>query len=261
MLWPQLLGPVCCSECWRAWSLRLRRQHGGRTWRPSLRGWVLVRGARVPGGRVWSSPRTLSPSFPSLSRASLPPDLFGECYRSSEHRAARLLIRRCPLWGDATCLQLAMQADARAFFAQDGVQVSFWGISAPSVPSWLPGSLEDKPLPLPLQKFSALSQEGCSSRWKPQPQPQPRHRKGSLPTAQSAPLQVPFQVQEFLSQEVLPSPIGDPIPPKGGPASPTGSPSHFLKSPPVTGLHTRVAFLNNYLVFWTDSSLGNPPFL
>lgn len=53
-----------------------------------------------------------------------PPDLFGECYRSSEERAARLLLRRCPLWGDATCLQLAMQADARAFFAQDGVQVS-----------------------------------------------------------------------------------------------------------------------------------------
>lgn len=53
-----------------------------------------------------------------------PPDLFGECYRSSEKRAARLLLRRCPLWGDATCLQLAMQADARAFFAQDGVQVS-----------------------------------------------------------------------------------------------------------------------------------------
>nr|XP_060505806.1 transient receptor potential cation channel subfamily M member 4 [Panthera onca] len=49
-------------------------------------------------------------------------DLFGECYRSSEKRAARLLLRRCPLWGDATCLQLAMQADARAFFAQDGVQ-------------------------------------------------------------------------------------------------------------------------------------------
>ncbi|XP_023562452.1 transient receptor potential cation channel subfamily M member 4 [Octodon degus] len=51
-------------------------------------------------------------------------DLFGECYRSSEQRASRLLLRRCPLWGDATCLQLAMQADARAFFAQDGVQVS-----------------------------------------------------------------------------------------------------------------------------------------
>ncbi|KAG8521402.1 Transient receptor potential cation channel subfamily M member 4 [Galemys pyrenaicus] len=57
--------------------------------------------------------------------------LFGECYRSSEKRAARLLLRRCPLWGDATCLQLAIQADARAFFAQDGVQSlltqKWWG--------------------------------------------------------------------------------------------------------------------------------------
>ncbi|XP_023375936.1 transient receptor potential cation channel subfamily M member 4 [Pteropus vampyrus] len=60
-----------------------------------------------------------------------PPDLFGECYRSCEERAARLLLRRCPFWGGATCLQLAMQADARAFFAQDGVQSlltqKWWG--------------------------------------------------------------------------------------------------------------------------------------
>ncbi|XP_073081852.1 transient receptor potential cation channel subfamily M member 4 isoform X3 [Manis javanica] len=67
-------------------------------------------------------------------------DLFGECYRSSEHRAARLLIRRCPLWGDATCLQLAMQADARAFFAQDGVQSlltqKWWGEMDSTTPIW-----------------------------------------------------------------------------------------------------------------------------
>uniref|UniRef100_G3TPJ1 Transient receptor potential cation channel subfamily M member 4 n=1 Tax=Loxodonta africana TaxID=9785 RepID=G3TPJ1_LOXAF len=50
--------------------------------------------------------------------------LFGQCYRSDEKWAAWLLLRRCPLWGNATCLQLAMQADARAFFAQDGVQQS-----------------------------------------------------------------------------------------------------------------------------------------
>uniref|UniRef100_A0A8C5NY63 Transient receptor potential cation channel, subfamily M, member 4 n=1 Tax=Jaculus jaculus TaxID=51337 RepID=A0A8C5NY63_JACJA len=55
---------------------------------------------------------------------SMAVDLFGECYHNNEDRAARLLLRRCPLWGEATCLQLAMQADARAFFAQDGVQVS-----------------------------------------------------------------------------------------------------------------------------------------
>ena len=148
--WPQLLGPLCCCECWGAWRLRLRRQHGGRIWRPSSRGWVLVRGARVPGGTAGSSreggcksplsfssnpapspaipsslpshclPKTLPPSHMNVPH----PDLFGECYRSSEERSARLLLRRCPLWGDATCLQLATQADARAFFAQDGVQVS-----------------------------------------------------------------------------------------------------------------------------------------
>ncbi|XP_039104187.1 transient receptor potential cation channel subfamily M member 4 isoform X2 [Hyaena hyaena] len=67
-------------------------------------------------------------------------DLFGECYRSSEKRAARLLLRRCPLWGDATCLQLAMQADARAFFAQDGVQSlltqKWWGEMDSTTPIW-----------------------------------------------------------------------------------------------------------------------------
>ena len=151
ILWPQLLGPVCCCECWGAWRLRLRRQHGGRTWQPSLRGWVLVRGAWVPGGAgtgscheggckpTHSSSRhsASSPSIPSSLRSHrlpttfppshinlLHPDLFGECYRSSEERAAHLLLWRCPLWGDATCLHLAMQADARSFFAQDGVQVS-----------------------------------------------------------------------------------------------------------------------------------------
>ncbi|KAM6154039.1 transient receptor potential cation channel subfamily M member 4 isoform 1-T1 [Erethizon dorsatum] len=67
-------------------------------------------------------------------------DLFGECYRSSEKRASRLLLRRCPLWGDATCLQLAMQADARAFFAQDGVQSlltqKWWGEMDSTTPTW-----------------------------------------------------------------------------------------------------------------------------
>ncbi|KAM5134150.1 transient receptor potential cation channel subfamily M member 4 isoform 1-T1 [Callospermophilus lateralis] len=67
-------------------------------------------------------------------------DVFGACYRSSEDRAARLLLRRCPLWGDATCLQLAMQADARAFFAQDGVQSlltqKWWGEMDSTTPIW-----------------------------------------------------------------------------------------------------------------------------
>ncbi|XP_066230048.1 transient receptor potential cation channel subfamily M member 4 isoform X1 [Saccopteryx leptura] len=67
-------------------------------------------------------------------------DLFGECYRSSEERAASLLLRHCPFWGDATCLQLAMQADARAFFAQDGVQSlltqKWWGEMDSTTPIW-----------------------------------------------------------------------------------------------------------------------------
>ncbi|KAM4825486.1 transient receptor potential cation channel subfamily M member 4 isoform 2-T2 [Thomomys bottae] len=67
-------------------------------------------------------------------------DLFSECYHNSERRAARLLLRRCPLWGDATCLQLALQADARAFFAQDGVQSlltqKWWGEMDSTTPIW-----------------------------------------------------------------------------------------------------------------------------
>ncbi|KAM6223626.1 transient receptor potential cation channel subfamily M member 4 [Rhynchocyon petersi] len=66
--------------------------------------------------------------------------LFSQCYRSNETWAARLLLRRCPLWGDATCLQLAMQADARAFFAQDGVQSlltqKWWGEMDSTTPIW-----------------------------------------------------------------------------------------------------------------------------
>ncbi|XP_064150062.1 transient receptor potential cation channel subfamily M member 4 [Loxodonta africana] len=66
--------------------------------------------------------------------------LFGQCYRSDEKWAAWLLLRRCPLWGNATCLQLAMQADARAFFAQDGVQSlltqKWWGAMDTTTPVW-----------------------------------------------------------------------------------------------------------------------------
>lgn len=49
--------------------------------------------------------------------------MVGECYRSSEHWVLQLLVRRSCLWGGATCLQLARQADARSFFAHDAVQV------------------------------------------------------------------------------------------------------------------------------------------
>nr|XP_005990988.1 PREDICTED: transient receptor potential cation channel subfamily M member 4-like [Latimeria chalumnae] len=49
-------------------------------------------------------------------------DVFSECYNNSESRAFTLLVRRSPIWGRATCLQLANVAGARNFFAQDGVQ-------------------------------------------------------------------------------------------------------------------------------------------
>ncbi|XP_055519359.1 transient receptor potential cation channel subfamily M member 4-like [Leucoraja erinacea] len=58
-------------------------------------------------------------------------DVFNECYRHSEKRAFQLLVRRCPVWGRATCLQLATEADARTFLAHDGVQAFlsqvWWG--------------------------------------------------------------------------------------------------------------------------------------
>lgn len=82
------------------------------------------------------------------SRVPLSPDLFGECYHNSEERAAGLLLRRCPLWGEATCLQLAMQADARSFFAQDGVQVSVLTLLALR-PHWCPSQEAQRDLHCP----------------------------------------------------------------------------------------------------------------
>ncbi|XP_037545243.1 transient receptor potential cation channel subfamily M member 4a [Nematolebias whitei] len=49
-------------------------------------------------------------------------DVFGVCYQSSESRSFTLLIRKSPVWGGATCLQMATAADARLFFSHDGVQ-------------------------------------------------------------------------------------------------------------------------------------------
>ncbi|XP_031436819.1 transient receptor potential cation channel subfamily M member 4-like [Clupea harengus] len=48
--------------------------------------------------------------------------VFSKCYESSESRSFTLLIRTSPVWGGATCLQMAMAADARYFFSHDGVQ-------------------------------------------------------------------------------------------------------------------------------------------
>uniref|UniRef100_A0A4W5MIZ5 Transient receptor potential cation channel, subfamily M, member 5 n=1 Tax=Hucho hucho TaxID=62062 RepID=A0A4W5MIZ5_9TELE len=49
-------------------------------------------------------------------------DLFGECYSNSEDRAYALLVRRTRCWNQSTVLNLATEADAKCFFAHDGVQ-------------------------------------------------------------------------------------------------------------------------------------------
>ncbi|XP_060924381.1 transient receptor potential cation channel subfamily M member 5 [Limanda limanda] len=58
-------------------------------------------------------------------------DVFGECYSNSEDRAYALLVRRTQCWSRSTVLNLATEADAKAFFAHDGVQALltkiWWG--------------------------------------------------------------------------------------------------------------------------------------
>ncbi|XP_068610310.1 transient receptor potential cation channel subfamily M member 4-like [Brachionichthys hirsutus] len=49
-------------------------------------------------------------------------DVFSSCYRSDESRSFTLLIRKSPVWGGTTCLQMGTGADARLFFSHDGVQ-------------------------------------------------------------------------------------------------------------------------------------------
>uniref|UniRef100_A0A8C4EBB9 Transient receptor potential cation channel subfamily M member 4 n=1 Tax=Dicentrarchus labrax TaxID=13489 RepID=A0A8C4EBB9_DICLA len=67
-------------------------------------------------------------------------DVFGECYQSSENRSFTLLIRKSPVWGGATCLQMAIAADARLFFSHDGVQSLlsqiWWGDMERSTEVW-----------------------------------------------------------------------------------------------------------------------------
>ncbi|XP_030306959.1 transient receptor potential cation channel subfamily M member 5 [Calypte anna] len=62
--------------------------------------------------------------------------LFNECYHNSEERAFALLVRKNQYWSKTTCLQLATEADAKSFFAHDGVQAFltkiWWGDMATS---------------------------------------------------------------------------------------------------------------------------------
>ncbi len=50
-------------------------------------------------------------------------DVFSLCYQTKASSANKLLIRQSNLWGEATCLKMAIAADARLFFSHDGVQV------------------------------------------------------------------------------------------------------------------------------------------
>uniref|UniRef100_A0A673H0C4 Transient receptor potential cation channel subfamily M member 4-like n=1 Tax=Sinocyclocheilus rhinocerous TaxID=307959 RepID=A0A673H0C4_9TELE len=63
------------------------------------------------------SMKELAQTFENLAH-----DVFSECYQSNESRSFKLLIRQSPVWGGATCLQMATAADARLFFSHDGVQ-------------------------------------------------------------------------------------------------------------------------------------------
>ncbi|NXL91702.1 TRPM5 protein, partial [Alectura lathami] len=58
-------------------------------------------------------------------------ELFSECYRNNEERAFALLVRKNQYWSKTTCLHLATEADAKSFFAHDGVQAFltkiWWG--------------------------------------------------------------------------------------------------------------------------------------
>ncbi|XP_009633747.1 transient receptor potential cation channel subfamily M member 5 [Egretta garzetta] len=58
-------------------------------------------------------------------------ELFSECYHNSEERAFALLVRKNQYWSKTTCLHLATKADAKSFFAHDGVQAFltkiWWG--------------------------------------------------------------------------------------------------------------------------------------
>lgn len=56
-------------------------------------------------------------------------ELFSECYSNSEERAFSLLVRKSQYWSKTTCLHLATEADAKSFFAHDGVQVTSTGTS------------------------------------------------------------------------------------------------------------------------------------
>ncbi|XP_061081253.1 transient receptor potential cation channel subfamily M member 4a [Conger conger] len=81
------------------------------------------------------SMKKLAQRFENLAR-----DVFSECYQSCESRSFTLLIRKSRVWGEATCLQMAIAADARYFFSHDGVQSLlsqiWWGDMSQTTDVW-----------------------------------------------------------------------------------------------------------------------------
>uniref|UniRef100_A0A4W5QU67 Transient receptor potential cation channel, subfamily M, member 4a n=1 Tax=Hucho hucho TaxID=62062 RepID=A0A4W5QU67_9TELE len=81
------------------------------------------------------SMKELAQKFENLAN-----DVFSECYQSSESRSFTLLIRQSPVWGEATCLEMATAADARLFFSHDGLQSLlsqiWWGDMERSTEVW-----------------------------------------------------------------------------------------------------------------------------
>ncbi|XP_051959196.1 transient receptor potential cation channel subfamily M member 4-like isoform X1 [Xyrauchen texanus] len=67
-------------------------------------------------------------------------DVFSMCYQTKACHSLQLLIRKSQLWGNATCLKMALGADARLFFSHDGVQSLlsqiWWGDMERSTEVW-----------------------------------------------------------------------------------------------------------------------------
>ncbi|XP_051779562.1 transient receptor potential cation channel subfamily M member 5 [Erpetoichthys calabaricus] len=67
-------------------------------------------------------------------------DMFSECYTNNEEMAFALLVRKTKYWSKTTCLNLATTADAKSFFAHDGVQAlltkTWWGAMTTDTRIW-----------------------------------------------------------------------------------------------------------------------------
>uniref|UniRef100_A0AAY4C4L6 Transient receptor potential cation channel, subfamily M, member 4a n=1 Tax=Denticeps clupeoides TaxID=299321 RepID=A0AAY4C4L6_9TELE len=81
------------------------------------------------------SMKELAQKFENLAHG-----VFSNCYQSDESRSFTLLTTKSPVWRGATCLQMAIGADARLFFSHDGVQSLlsqiWWGDMERSTEVW-----------------------------------------------------------------------------------------------------------------------------